>query len=35
MKLINTQLNKLKSIAKNKTKTILKINTKNFQDEER
>ena len=33
MKLINTQLNK--SIAKNKTKTILKINTKNFQDEER
>ena len=29
-----TQLNKLKSAAKNKTGTILRINRKNFQDEE-
>ena len=33
-KLINTQLNKLKSAAKNEIETILKINKKNFQDEE-
>ena len=30
----NTQLNKLKSAAKNKTGTILRINKKNFEDEE-
>ena len=34
VKLINTQLNKLKSSAKNKTGTILRTNKKNFQDEE-
>ena len=34
VKLTNTQLNKLKSAAKNKTGTILRINRKNFQDEE-
>ena len=34
IKLTNTQLNKLKSAAKNKTGTTLKINKKNFQDEE-
>ena len=33
-KLTNTQLNKLKSAAKNKTRTILIKNNKNFQDEE-
>ena len=32
-KLTNTQLNKLKSTAKNKTETILRINKKNFEDE--
>ena len=30
----NTQLNKLKSYAKNKTGTILRVNPKNFEDEE-
>ena len=34
VKLTNTQLTKLKSAAKNKTGTILRINKKNFQDEE-
>ena len=34
IKLTNTQLNKLKSAAKNKAGTTLKINKKNFQDEE-
>ena len=34
VKLPNTQLNKLKSAAKNKTWAISKINKKNFQDEE-
>ena len=34
VKLTNTQLNKLKSAAKNKAGTILKINNKNFEDEE-
>ena len=34
VKLTNTQLNKLESAAKNKTETILRINKKNFQDEE-
>ena len=34
VKLTNTQLNKLKSAIKNKTGTILRINKKNFQDEE-
>ena len=34
VKLTNTQLNKLKSLAKNKTGTILWLNIKNFQDEE-
>ena len=33
VKLTNTQLNKLKSAAKNKTETILRINKKNFQEE--
>ena len=32
--LTNTQLNKLKSAAKNKTGTILRLNKKNVQDEE-
>ena len=34
VKLTNTQLNKLKSAAKNKTGTTLRITKKNFQDEE-
>ena len=34
IKLTNTQLNKLKSAAKNKTGTILRINKKNEEDEE-
>ena len=33
-KLTNTQLNKLKSAAKNKTQTILTLNKKKFEDEE-
>ena len=33
VQLTNTQLNKSKSAAKNKTRTILRINKKNFQDE--
>ena len=33
-KLKNTQLNKWKSAAKNKTRTILRINQKNSQEEE-
>ena len=34
VKLANTQLNKLKSAAKNEIETILKINKKNIQDDE-
>ena len=34
MKLTNTQLNKLKSAATNKTGSILRLNKKNFEDEE-
>ena len=34
VKLTNTQLNKLKSAAKNKTGTILRLIKKNFDDEE-
>ena len=34
VKLTNTQLNKLKPAAKNKARTMLKLNKKNFQDEE-
>ena len=34
VKLTNTQLNKLKAAAKNKTGTILRLNKKNFEDEE-
>ena len=34
VKLTNTQLSKLKSAAKNKTGTILRLNKKNFVDEE-
>ena len=34
VKVTNTQLNKLKPAAKNKTGTILRITKKNFQDEE-
>ena len=34
VKLTNTQLNKLKSAVKNKTGTILRLNQKNFEDEE-
>ena len=34
MNLTNAQLNKLKSAAKNKTGTILRVNKKNFQDKE-
>ena len=34
IKLKNTQLNELKSAAKDKTGTVLRINKKNFQDEE-
>ena len=33
-KLTNAQLNELRSAVKNKTKIILRINKKNFQDEE-
>ena len=33
VKLTNTQLNKLKSAAKNNTETTLRISKKNFQDE--
>ena len=33
-KLTNIQLNKLKSAAKNKTGTILRLNRKKFEDEE-
>ena len=34
VKVTNTQLNKLRSVAKNKTGTILRFNRKNFEDEE-
>ena len=34
MKLTNTQLNRLKSATVNKTGTILRLNKKNFEDEE-
>ena len=34
VKVTNTQLNKLKSSAKNKRRIILRSNKKNFQDEE-
>ena len=34
VKLTNTQLNKLKSAAKNKTGTIARLNNRNFEDEE-
>ena len=34
VKLANTQLNKLKSAAKNKTGAILRLNKKTFEDEE-
>ena len=34
VKLVNTQLNKSKPAAKNKTRTILRLNKKNFQDKE-
>ena len=34
VKLTNTQLNKLKSAAKTKTGTILRLNKKNFEDKE-
>ena len=34
VKLTNTQLNKLKSTAKNKTGIIVRLNMKNFEDEE-
>ena len=34
VKITNTQLSKLKSVAKNKTWTILRLNKKNFEDEE-
>ena len=34
VKLTNTQLNKLKSSARNKTETILRTTKKNFHDEE-
>ena len=33
VKLENTQLNKLKSVAKNKARTILRLNKKNFDGE--
>ena len=33
-KLTNTQLNKLKSTAKSKTETMLRLNQKDFEDEE-
>ena len=31
---MNIQLNKLKSVAKNKTGTVLRLSKKNFEDEE-
>ena len=34
VKLTNIQLNRLKSASKNKTGTILRLNKKNFEDEE-
>ena len=34
VKLTNKKLNKLKSVAKNKTATISKLNKKNFEDGE-
>ena len=34
VKVTNSQLNKLKSVAKNKAETILRLNKKNFEDEE-
>ena len=34
VKLTNTQLNRLKSVSKDKAGTILRITKKNFQDEE-
>ena len=34
VKLTNTQLNKLKLVSKNKTRTVLRLNKKNFEDEE-
>ena len=34
VKLINKQLNKLKSVAKNKTGTILRVNKKNIEHKE-
>ena len=34
VKVTSTQLNKLKSAVKNKTRTILRINKKKFQEEE-
>ena len=34
IKLTNTQLNKLKSAAKNKTGTTLRLSKRNFEDEE-
>ena len=34
VKLKSVQLNKLKSAAKNKTETMLRLNKKNFEDEE-
>ena len=34
VKLTNTQLIKLKSVAKNKTRTILRLLKKNFEEEE-
>ena len=34
VKLTNTKLNKLKYAEKNKTRTILRLNKKNFQDED-
>ena len=34
VKLTNTQLDKVKSAAKNKTGTILRLNKKNFEDED-
>ena len=34
VKLTNTQLSKLKSVSKKKTGTVLRLNKKNFEDEE-
>ena len=34
VKITNTQLNKLKSAARNNIRTILRLNNKNFEDEE-